>query len=166
MKLSVVPAQITTVEDKIAGNLTFIQIFLLIIPLLTSTVVFVEVSPHMKISMVKTMLIGLQFLMFGSLALRVRGKVVLDWLIVFLRFSMRPRIYIFTKNDLTHRNIPIGVVEEEISLATPTEEVELLPALSLIEQVSLSKLMEDPSLTIGFTLAEKGGMHVSLTKQT
>ena len=31
MKTTVVPAQVTTVEDKIAGNLSFVQIIILII---------------------------------------------------------------------------------------------------------------------------------------
>lgn len=51
MKTTVVPAQITTVEDKIAGSLTFTQIIMLVIPLLTSTAIYVLILPSSRTRM-------------------------------------------------------------------------------------------------------------------
>jgi hypothetical protein len=166
VKTTVVPAQITTVEDRIAGNLTFTQIILLILPLITSTVTY-AILPHAgKFYVVKIVLIVLQFAFFGSLALRIKGKVVMDWLMVYLRFAARPRIYVFTKNDLTHRNVEELPVEEKVvHKAKAKQTQEALPALTFPEHLKLSELLENKGLTIGFTQAEKGGINVSLSKQ-
>lgn len=43
MRSTVIPAQVTTVEDTIAGNLTITQIMLLIAPVLLSTAIYAVV---------------------------------------------------------------------------------------------------------------------------
>ena len=58
MKTTVVPAQITTIEDRIAGNLTFIQIVLLICALILSTVVYAAIPPRIHLTVVKLILIA------------------------------------------------------------------------------------------------------------
>ena len=47
MKMTVVPAQVTTVEDRIIGSLGFSQILLLVIPIFVSAGVFALVPPFM-----------------------------------------------------------------------------------------------------------------------
>jgi hypothetical protein len=166
MKVTVVPAQITTVEDRIAGNLTFTQIILLILPLISSTVTYAIIPHSEKFTVLKVTLIALQFMFFGSLALRIKGKVVMDWLLVYLRFAARPRIYTFTKNDLTHRTVADLPMEEKVSHKPQVKKVqEASPALTFPEHLKLSELLENKGITIGFTQAEKGGINVSLSKQ-
>lgn len=166
MKVTVVPAQITTVEDRIAGNLTFTQIILLILPLISSTVTYAIIPHGEKFAALKVALIALQFMFFGSLALRIRGKVVMDWLLVYMRFAGRPRIYTFTKNDLTHRVVEELPAEEKVSHKPQVKKVqEAAPALTFPEHLKLLELLENKGITIGFTQAEKGGINVSLSKQ-
>ena len=97
MRSTVVPAQITTVEDRIAGNLTFTQIIMFVIPLVTSTTVYVLIPPQSQLGLFKLVLICIQILIFGILAIRIRGKILADWLIIYIKFKIRPRVYIFTK---------------------------------------------------------------------
>ena len=78
MKTTVVPAQITTVEDRIAGNFTFIQIFLLIVALIVGTIVYAIAPPQMMLGSIKLSLIVFQFFVFGGLAIRINGKIVAD----------------------------------------------------------------------------------------
>lgn len=99
MKTTVVPAQITTVEDKIAGSLTFIQILLLVFSLIIGTAFYGLIPPKLHLSTLKIILMITQFAVFGLLALRYKGRILADWLVIYLRFKARPRIYIFTKND-------------------------------------------------------------------
>ena len=105
MKSVVVPAQITTVEDKIAGSLNFIQIILLVFSLIIGTAFYGLIPPKLHLSSIKIALVIIQFAIFGTLALRYHGKILADWLVIILRFKARPRIYIYTKNDATSREM-------------------------------------------------------------
>lgn len=164
MKTTVVPAQITTVEDRIAGNLTLPQIVLLIIPLLISTVIYACLPVKMHFNLTKYILIGWQFLFFGLLAVRFRGKIVADWLVIYSRFKLRPRQYIFTKNDLTGRDIEIVISKESLVEETQSEEKpQTVPVLlSLKEKIKIDRLMANPAFSISFKLGKKGGFDVSL----
>lgn len=165
MKTTVVPAQITSVEDRIAGNLTFTQIFLLTIPLFSSAALYMLLPPHNGISVLKIVLIVVQFMVFGSLSLRIRGKVVLDWLLVYLRFTQRPRFYIFTKNDLSYRNLPEEVSEKEVATtANKPRKREKRQQLSIPEHSELMGILANPGMSISFAVNQKGGMDVSLSK--
>lgn len=65
MRMTVVPAQITTVEDRIIGNLGFSQILLLIVPLFVSAGVFVLLPPFIGGAIYKYIImaaVGLVFL--------------------------------------------------------------------------------------------------------
>lgn len=166
MKHTVVPAQITTVEDRIAGNLTFIQIMLLVIPLILSTVIYAIISPRLHLSTLKLTMVAIQFSVFGILAIRINGKVLMDWLIIILRYSLRPRIYIFTKNDLAGREI--YTTNKPIDRETVQEEN--LPQKEVIqmdpsnENIDYRNILNNPALTISIKPAKKGGLDVSLRK--
>ncbi len=105
MRTTIIPAQITTVEDKIVGNLNFTQLILLLVPVLLSTVVYIALPVPMIISLYKIPLIIFNFLLFGTLAFRVKGKIVLEWIGIVSRFNLRPKYYIFDKNNTYLRSI-------------------------------------------------------------
>ena len=164
MKTSVVPAQITTIEDKIAGNMTFPQILLLVISLVLGTIIYVVAPPSSHLSVIKGTAIGVQFLILGLLAVRVKGQTIADRLIVLLRFALRPRLYLFTKNDISTRNIippekTKKIVETSKASAEKKKAVQTKPKL---DQSLLDRLLKDPSLNIRLELSKKGGIDVSL----
>lgn len=165
MKTTVVPAQITTVEDRIAGNLTFTQLIILIIPLITGATVYVLIPPENHFTLTKGILIGLQFLIFGALAIRVRGKILVDWLIILLRFKYRPRIYLFTKNDLTAREILDArfVEDEKVAENEIKQEKKIKHSTTLEDQIKINQLLGNPSLEFRFGLGKKGGIDVSIS---
>lgn len=103
MKQTVVPAQITTVEDKIAGSLSFVQIILLVFSLIIGTALYGLIPPKLHISTIKIVLVLIEFSIFGILALRYKGRILADWLVIYLRWKARPRVYIFDKNDSLSR---------------------------------------------------------------
>jgi len=163
MKTTVVPAQITTVEDRIAGNLTLPQIVLLIVPLLIGTAIYITIPLRMHFNITKLVLIGFQIIFFGFLAVRFRGKIIADWAVICLRFKLRPRRYIFTKNDITGREIETMVIQESLVEAKPEQKPEAAPViLSLREKIKVDRLLENPSFSVSFKLAKKGGFDVSL----
>ena len=105
MKTTIIPAQITTVEDKIAGNLNLTQILLLLSSLLFNTLIFTTFPPAFKVTIYKILLIITVFLISFALAFRLKGKVVLNWLLILAKFIFRPRFYVFDKNDSFMRSI-------------------------------------------------------------
>jgi len=164
MKTVVVPAQITTVEDRIAGSLTFPQIILLVMPLVIGAGIYAVMSPKLHFATIKLAIIIIQYSIFGLLALRFNGKIVADWLIIYLRYAIRPRRYIFTKNDPIHRDI---VVEDDKITVTSEEQIaeqdiKVSPALSLPEQIKIDRLFDNAAVSISFKLPKKGGIDVAL----
>lgn len=166
MKTTVVPAQITTVEDKIAGSLTFVQIMLLVMALIFGTVLYATIPPRLHLSTFKIILVILQFMFFGGLAIRINGKILADWLIVYLRFASRPRIYIFTKNDLNSRDVPIEVAiikksrEMIKEQAGEQDEKETKP----VKNIEYRNMLDHSAMTISVKPSKKGGLDVSLRK--
>lgn len=164
MKTTVVPAQITTVEDRIAGNFTFIQIFLLIVALIVGTIIYAITPPQMKLGSIKLSVIVFQFLVFGGLAIRINGKIVADWLVTYVRYSKRPRYYVFTKNDELSREKYIATKEPKVVTGEQKQVAKsVAPSIPADEQARVTKLLTNPTVTVSFELAKKGGIDVSLT---
>ena len=103
MKMTVVPAQVTTVEDRIIGNLGFSQILLLIIPVFASAFIFGLFPPFMGGALYKYIIMASVALLFCILAIRIKGKIVANWIITISRYNIRPRYYLYNKNVTTHR---------------------------------------------------------------
>jgi len=163
MRTTVVPAQITTVEDRIAGNLTFTQIVLLILPLFIGTAIYICIPVRMHFGIAKGIFIGLQFMLFGGLAIRFRGRIMADWLVIYLRYRLRPRQYVFTKSDLTARDFEKIVFKEQTApkhIKQKLARTVTLPTLTELTQVNT--LFENPKLSVSLKLAKKGGLDVSL----
>jgi len=147
MKSTVVPAQITTVEDRIAGSLTFIQIILLVFSLIIGTAFYGLISPKLHLSTIKTVLMTLQFVIFGTLALRYKGRILADWLVIYLRYKARPRVYIYTKNDSLSREPLISII----------------PAMEEKQKVKVAvKKKSKKNITADYPIFENSGSIVSI----
>lgn len=159
MKATVVPAQITTVEDKIAGSLTFVQIILLVMALIFGTALYGLIPPKLHLNTIKMIPIIAECAFFGLLALRVKGRIVAEWLIIYLRFKLRPRIYVFTKNDLYGRE----PLTETIALAkekVPAKAVRKVKRSNTKRNIIENPLIENPAAIISIKPSKKGGLDV------
>jgi len=96
MKSTTVPAQITSVEDDIAGSLSMTQVVLLVIPIFTSALVFAGLPPTMHLAIYKIILLIIFGLPPLLLAIRVREIIVLRWLLLVVGYSFRPKQYLHT----------------------------------------------------------------------
>ncbi|HUV42989.1 MAG TPA: hypothetical protein VMY36_03780 [Patescibacteria group bacterium] len=99
MKTTPIPAQVTTVEDKIAANLSLTQLILLLAPLFISVFVFAVLPERMYFNPYKIILIALSLVIFLTLAIRVKERIVLNWLILLVAYYLRPHLFVFDKND-------------------------------------------------------------------
>lgn len=96
------PAQVTTKEDKITASLSLTQILLLIMPVFSSTIIIALLPPWLKLSPLKVFLAVLLAVPPLVLALRIKGWLVLNWLILGWHYYRRPRRYCATiKNHMS-----------------------------------------------------------------
>lgn len=110
MKTTVIPAQITTVEDKIAGNLNLTQIMLLLASLFIAVGIYAVLPARLHFSVYKIPLIIAGFLVCFTLALRIKDRVVLNWLFILAGYYLRPAYYVADKNDIYLRDIVLEPV--------------------------------------------------------
>lgn len=163
MRNTVIPAQITTVEDKIAGNLNLTQILLLMMPVFVTTILFAFVPPTMKLGILKLVTSGILLISCGILAIRVKGRVVLNWLIVWIKFKVRPSYYVFDKNDNYLREVePIIKTTNKIEEIKKVSVKEPKKALVEIDAVKLLHVINDQKNSLSFAFNQKGGLHVAV----
>jgi len=166
MRTTVVPAQITTVEDKIAGRLGLSQLLLLISPVFSGSAVFVMLPPFFSYAVYKLVLIVCFAVLCGLLAIRIRGKILLFWAVILLKYNARPRYYVLNKNSTYARDIAQILPEEpaehieQVSLTSPKQ----LSHLSLAEIVKVEALLKNPAANLHFKTDKKGGLSVHITE--
>lgn len=164
MRTTVVPAQVTTVEDKIAGNLSFTQLILLTAPIFISGVCFALIPPFMGVTLFKVGLSGSLFLVCCLLAIRIRGLIIAQWLGVIVRYNLRARYFLYDKNDQYLRTKLVKDPEEVVANEIQTEyQLETKPAVAIptLKLVQAEAAVADPRATFRIT-TKKGGLRVSI----
>ena len=61
----------------------------------------------MKLAPYKLVLIALVTLICLILVVRIKDKIVAQWLGVVLRYQTRPKYWLYNKNDLTNRTVDV-----------------------------------------------------------
>ncbi|HYG84480.1 MAG TPA: hypothetical protein VD907_06420 [Verrucomicrobiae bacterium] len=113
MRVSIVPAQITTVEDKIVGNLSVQQSALIGIPTLLSFLLAVSFPPSGQVVGYKLVIAGIALGTGCLLAIRIRDRIIAQWLLLLVRYLSRPRYYVYDKNSLYLRSNKLLLVAPE-----------------------------------------------------
>ncbi len=167
MRTTIVPAQVTTVEDRIAGRLGLTQLLLLIMPIFGGSAIFVILPPFFAYAVYKLVLITCVAVLCALLAIRIKGKILLFWVITLWRYNTRPRYYLFNKNSTHTREIVLPVdidnepTEETIAdVAMPTRKISLTTA----ERVQIEDLLANPDANVHITTNKKGELRVHLTE--
>lgn len=162
MRTRVIPAQITTVEDRIAGNLNFAQVLLLMVPIFWSAIVYVIFPMPMKLTLYKLPLILIVTSLSFILAIRIKGKLILQWLTILLRFNLRPKYYVFDKNDHYLRVIDLPDFEKKklnlLEKTTAKAKIAVsYPNFDIKELHQFEKLVQDPSVSLSYKSNRIGG---------
>lgn len=165
MRSTVVPAQITTVEDKIMGNIGMSQLILLTVPIFGGSALFMLLPPFFGYSLYKIVLITVLTALCGALAIRIKGKVVLFWGIALLRYNLRPRYYVFNKNNSHLRETAPILKEEKVAEPVKMEKARTaLPRLSTADLVKVEGLITNPQANLHFKTNRKGELYVHITE--
>lgn len=166
MKATVVPAQVTTVEDRVAGNLGFSQLTLFAIPVFGGALLYATLPPSMDIALYKIITIVVLAIVSSILAIRIKGKIILFWLAILLRYNLRPKYYLFNKNTALYRE-DYPEIKTKAATMTDTRQTKSpvrLPRLSLLEMNEVYALLDNPGSQIRFETTKKGGLSVHLTE--
>ena len=164
MKVTVVPAQVTTVEDKITGNLSLSQIALFCVPVFGGSLLYAALPPSMGYMLYELIIIGIVSLIALGLSIRIKGKIVLQWLFVLLRFHARPRLYLFTKNTTLHREDYPAVVRQTEAVIAKEKKPVSLPKLDPSQRAYLYAKLDDPIQRLKFETTKKGGLNVRISE--
>lgn len=158
MRTTIIPAQITTVEDKIAGTLNMTQILILMFPILWTAVIYILLAPSMKLVAYKLVLILSVTLLCFILSLRIKEKIVAQWLGILMAYRIRPKFYLFNKNDLTGRTLDIPEMPNEVivtkKIAKKTSKAKD-QAVSLADIVKLEHLIESGKVALRYQVGAK-----------
>ena len=163
MRTTVIPAQITTVEDKIAGNLNLTQVFILMVPVFFGTAVYVLTPPFFRFAIYKIAVITTVTLISLLLSLRIKGKIIANWLGVLLRYNLRPKYYVFNKNDLYQREVYLPInsfkAHKKAILRKSVKATNLSKDLT-----KLQKYIKNPKYALSLKPNKKGGVYVALNE--
>lgn len=166
MRSTVVPAQVTTVEDKVAGNLGMSQLVLLATPVFIGGILYVILPPFTQTATYKLLVIAIVLLICSLLAVRVKGTLVLQWLLVLVRYNTRPRYYVFDKRSM-HGRQEVHVRFEAEPVDERAEEIVKVPHTSLLstaDVVNLHDIIENPAANLSFETNRKGKLYVRITE--
>ncbi|MBW7956055.1 hypothetical protein H3C66_04965 [Patescibacteria group bacterium] len=152
MRTTVIPAQVTTVEDTIAGSLTLTQIILLILPVLLSTATYALLPQSMTLTTYKTTLIVILFVSFMVLALRIKGRLVVSWITLLSSYVFRPHTFVFDKSTSFCREVYVPVADK---ISTKTKAIQKTVSKNILAPKSATidyeTLMRNTDLNIRFT---------------
>jgi hypothetical protein len=166
MKQTVVPAQVTTVEDRIVGNLGISQMVLLALPVLAAGVVFTALPPALHIALYKLLFLVPFTALCAVLSIRLKGKIVLFWIIVRVRYNLRPQFYVFNKNTTANRKLydEVKAIESSGDEPKKSKPHRQRSTLTTAEMVRTFAAMDNPAAKLAFTTDKKGKLYVRITE--
>jgi hypothetical protein len=161
MKTVIVPAQITSVEDRVAGNLTFTQLLLMIAPVFISTAVYVFLPPFLGYKSYKIVIAMLIIAVFLTLAIRIQGRLIAQWIAVLATYNSRPRYYVFNKNSyrFDKDNPKIVATEDKEHALQPVKEFHH-EHISVKKLYAFDRLSESPKMAFVYAINKKGKLYV------
>jgi hypothetical protein len=165
MRATAVPAQVTTVEDRIMGNLGFSQLVLFVLPIFVGAGLFIILPPVMHGSLYKYIVMAVIAAISSILAIRIKGKIILLWLITISRYNLRPKYYVFQKS-IDHReeytSLKLELSEEAQTI--DRETASSIPKLAFHDAAYVLETINKPESNLRFEMTKKGGLHVRLTE--
>lgn len=169
MKTQAIPAQITTVEDHIAGNLNLTQMILLLVPVFALLLIYALLPAPMHLSLYKVPLILSISLLCIILAIRLKRKVIINWVVILLKYNLRPAFYVYDKNEAYLRSFSLPDSKRKASKhsahlkAIKPEQIRTTTPLT--DFIRLDDLLTNPNFSLSFRTGRKGGFNVSLKQK-
>jgi hypothetical protein len=162
MKQTVVPAQVTTVEDKIAGNISFKQLLLLVTPVFLGGAMYVFLPPFLGYSTYKVALWVALAIICLTLAIRIKGRLIIEWMIVRGKYNIRPLRFIYNKNSMDYRSIDASIIQQPEMETVALSKALLVDDINDGQRHKLEQIILEPKADLIFSATKKGGLRVSI----
>lgn len=165
MRISIVPAQITTVEDKIAGNISVQQAFLLGTPLIFGFLLALLIPPTGQFVSYKAVIVITLFLLMGPLAIRVKDRIIAQWVRLIIIYMLRPSYYVYDKNSIYLRDCEAPTKTAEHGDVYTIRSAPLpSPKINSKEHLRLESVTKDARTNLHFKINRKGNLDVKFTE--
>jgi hypothetical protein len=165
MRVAIVPAQITTVEDKIFSNISVKQGMLLGTPVLVGFCEALMLQPYGRMVPYKIALSIVALVVCGILAIRIQDRIIWQWLTILTRYCMRPECIVYDKNTMYMRGGHIQQFDESepkaITVKSVTKHTRRIPQQEFIR---LEQLARDSRAKLRFEVDKKGELNVHFTE--
>ena len=91
------------------------------------------------------------------MAIRIKGKIILQWVMIIARYNARPRFYLYDKNNLYLRP-RFEKQAKTISTKQPlvAKKILQLPKVSVPDLVRAQALVSDPRANLHLEVRKKG----------
>ena len=163
MKIAIVPAQITTVEDKITSNLTITQLLLLALPLCLCGLVYALPPSMFTFTKLKVTALVMLCPSFCLMAIRAKGKLLIEWVCLISKYQIRPRIYVSDKSDSylrTDDTYAVNVGAEGANIKNSETVVIANSKLHPEELLQLHDLLSRSQYSLAIKINKNGGLNV------
>jgi hypothetical protein len=153
MRISIVPAEMTSVKDKIIGNLELKQILLLATPLIFAIFTYIAIPPFNKTNSPKIILFIIFSFISSILSINISGELVLEIIINGFKYLIRPKIHLSTIKNL----------EDEILEDLKNNEISM--ENSRPPEIKDRIKLDLPKGNVAFYFNRKGALNVRFYKQ-
>ena len=166
MKTTIVPAQVTTVEDRVTANLGISQLALFALPMFVGAFLYWALPPTMDFSLYKLIIIAILTFACLILAIRIDGKIILLWLILIMRYNRRPILYLFNKRTLSNREDFPKIKVKATKTKKTLRQLRPInaPRLSMRQSAYAYAVLNDPVNRLNFETNKKGVLNVRITE--
>ena len=97
----------------------------------------------------------------ATLSIRIKDKIVLLWLITVLKYNLRPRYYLYNKNDTFMRPAIVDEPEKAAEkAAVPAAAAPKVPTLALHDALRVREIMADPRANLQYIARKDGKLNV------
>jgi hypothetical protein len=133
------------------------------VPVFSSAITYAVLLPQFDFSVYKLIFIGVITIFAITLAIRVKEKILLDWLLLITKYNLRPKLYLFNKNDSMFRKVEVPLQASKVPLPKAKESQEKIAITPIITEnlkpfIELEYALATQSLS--FKVREKGGYNV------
>jgi hypothetical protein len=165
MKTTIVPAQITTVEDKIAGHFTLRQLLILVFAIFLDFIIFAVVPRQLKINAFKLLIIIFTTTLCTGLAYKHNDRIIASWTLLIFKYYKRPRIFIYNKNEQYLRQDFVLKAKEPVNKNRKINKIkEKTPVNASSDEIyKLNTLISEHSINIGIKNKKKSGVKLYVT---
>jgi len=122
--------------------------------------------PKMIFSWYKIGLSIIFTIFFITLAIRIKGRIIANWLVVLLTYNLRPKYYLFDKNDLTYREVIKPKFKKEVQKVTAKaiKKHSIVNKPNIHNVLQLNHFLDTVNFNLVYRTGKKGGLNVAFEK--